>query len=248
VRHCVLTSDVLSRNVSSVPETTNINRITGSAVGNLRRAVGLTQAELANAMQQAGFGWSRTTVAEVETAVRALSIEELLGVASYFEVPTWFILLGVGAPIDSVRLGNAELPVKDWAHFVMDSRTHAYDVVHPDTRSVIDRIWRGVRRPWATIWRKEGNAGSGYMEARRRALSRRSRFPGPTYVFTGEGNLAPSSTIAPWGMNVKFELLPGEPYVARDDIEAALLEELATTRDDVERIPAYKAYRMRRKA
>jgi hypothetical protein len=66
-------------------------------------------------------------------------------------------------------------------------------------------------------------------------LSRRDRYPGPTYICLGRF----SSPV------LGIELKPHEPYVCRDELEAEALAEWERT-GLVKRITRQQAYRLRR--
>lgn len=68
-------------------------QVIGFNLGQIRRGAGISQAELATAMDRAGFPWKRITVAEVEGGKRRTSIEELLGLAAVFGVPVVRLLV-----------------------------------------------------------------------------------------------------------------------------------------------------------
>src|SRR5205823_5212620 len=58
-----------------------------------RQTAGWTQEALAEAMSRLGHGWGRVSVAESESGVRRLSLEELLTLASLYGVPMVEFLL-----------------------------------------------------------------------------------------------------------------------------------------------------------
>jgi transcriptional regulator with XRE-family HTH domain len=222
---------------------TDVKTVVGLSIVALRRAAGLTQEELAAAMAGAGFRWTRTTVAEIETSVRSVTIEELVAVSSFFEVPPAFVLAGAGLPIGAVQIGGAVLSRQELIDVVTDWRAH--ESAPPEARKAIDRIWRSTPRRWAQLWRRGGNAGPAFARAREEKLTTRERFPGPTYVVTGDDSLA-SDSGGLWGTALHFEMQPGVPYVARDEAEADQLAKLEA-QGQVRRIKPYEAYRMRQR-
>ncbi|MCU1490249.1 MAG: hypothetical protein JWM85_1654 [Acidimicrobiaceae bacterium] len=52
-----------------------------------RTSRGWDQAHVAELMSELGFGWSRVTVSDAETARRRIGIDELLGLVAIFHVP-----------------------------------------------------------------------------------------------------------------------------------------------------------------
>lgn len=73
----------------------------GSNVRRLRDAAGWKQHQLAEAMGQLGFEWSRVTVAQVEgSARRRTSYEELFAIAALFARPVAEFLIPVGHGVD----------------------------------------------------------------------------------------------------------------------------------------------------
>jgi transcriptional regulator with XRE-family HTH domain len=76
------------------PEAVSYGALVGANI-RLHRNEGLgwTQAQLADAMARAGFGWKRITVAEVERGDRRFTLEELVGLAEVFNEPVGELLL-----------------------------------------------------------------------------------------------------------------------------------------------------------
>jgi hypothetical protein len=196
-------------------------------------------------MDRAGFsGWSsRGTVAAIEVGERALAIDELLGVAAYFEVAPWFILTGAGSGFEGVRIGNAVLSAQEIHDLITDDRSHT--AAPRDVRDAVDRIWHGMPRPWSKRWRRGATGPVAFAKAREERLAARKRLPGPTYVVIGDEQLAGESGGL-WGTTLPFRLEPGVPYVARDDAEADRLAQ-AEANGQVQRVKAYQASRMRKR-
>lgn len=69
-------------------------------VRTLRNLADWTQAQLAEAMIVLGFDWKRSTVAEIETGKRRVSLEEAIGLAVLFGVPVYRLM----TPRGSARL------------------------------------------------------------------------------------------------------------------------------------------------
>lgn len=76
-------------------QTIPLVKVTGNRLREHRETAGWTQARLAEAMGQMGFGWSRVTVAEVEAGGgrRRLAFEELVALAALFGQPAVAFLL-----------------------------------------------------------------------------------------------------------------------------------------------------------
>lgn len=91
-------------------------------VRRLREQAGWTQAQLAQAMRKAGFGWTRVTVTEAEGGSRRIVPEELLTLAGLFAEPMANLLLPFGP--DAIEM--PALP-KDGEEPGYISRTRAVD-------------------------------------------------------------------------------------------------------------------------
>jgi transcriptional regulator with XRE-family HTH domain len=72
---------------------TDIGSVVADNLRSLRNESGWTQAQVAEAMTSRGFDWKRVTVAEIEGAVRRVSLEELVVIASLHAVPMFSLLL-----------------------------------------------------------------------------------------------------------------------------------------------------------
>jgi transcriptional regulator with XRE-family HTH domain len=66
---------------------TDLLTVVADNLRELREEAGWTQAQLAEAMQRAGFDWKRITVTEIEGTTRKVSFEELLVLAALYAVP-----------------------------------------------------------------------------------------------------------------------------------------------------------------
>jgi transcriptional regulator with XRE-family HTH domain len=62
----------------------SIRQVIGARVRQLRGFVGLTQDQLTDAARERGFSWGRTTISEIESGKRGLSVAELLAVPAIF--------------------------------------------------------------------------------------------------------------------------------------------------------------------
>jgi transcriptional regulator with XRE-family HTH domain len=72
---------------AAVTDFVRFERAVGENVARLRRDAGKTQSQLSEELGLVGIDWRRSTVAQVETGRRTLSLAEALGVAYSLEVP-----------------------------------------------------------------------------------------------------------------------------------------------------------------
>ena len=218
----------------------------GRNVRDLRRAAGLTQGDLAGAMAEIGLGWHRGLVADVETGARELTVSELVALSAYFDLPVASIAAKPGALIgpNAVELGNRRLTSMEWFRLWDQKRDHT-EPVDAVTRPAIDKITRGLNRPWARIWRKQGGeAPTAYQQAWEELVASRP-LPGPTFITT-EGPVGTAPPKPPWSQEVRIDLKPGVPFVARDEVEREVLERLERE-GHVRRITPQQAYKLRRR-
>ncbi len=75
------------------PRVVTFGQRVAEEVRRAREDAGWTQAQLADAMREAGHAWSRVAVAEVEAQSRRVSLEELLALAVLFGLPMVRFLL-----------------------------------------------------------------------------------------------------------------------------------------------------------
>lgn len=217
----------------------------------LRQAAGLTQEEFGRALSEGfGFAWkSRQTVSEIEAGRRRLDWEELAAVAAFFEVSPLQLILGPGSTpaYSRIRVGDRSIAASDWIGWWSTD-----DISEPPSEEAlrtIDRLTRGrgLARPWSRLWRRSGGAiGAAFAKAREAALALRQTPTGPTFVPTGDEPLRIDHTVLPSGVMLLISLTPGEPYTARDEIEAEALlhnEKIGSVR----RITRHEAYRLRQK-
>jgi transcriptional regulator with XRE-family HTH domain len=218
------------------------DELIGRNLAAVRKAAGARQEDVAAAMRYVGFEWQRDTVAQVESGNRRIGFDELAVIAAYFELPpTYFIatpLPGAAPPL----LGSEKVGWQEWANLWT-----SWDIDEPSPRHkrrAIDRLFKGLDRPWARFWRKSKKRAESFVRARDEMLSERERFPGP--IFVADTNV---EWAAPglWGVQVSIHLQAGVPYVARDEIEAAALQRLAEESSDVRRIPRHTAHYLRKK-
>jgi len=236
-----------------------VAELIGDNIYSLRRAIGLTQAELAGAMQAIGFDtWLRQTVAETEAGRRDITVEELVAIAAFFEMPLRALLISPGSLIempDGVDVGDRTLEAGDWINLVEQSRRSPLDEAPKVAQHAIDALVGRLSRPWATAWRRrskkapEMKAPDAYVAARAELLRSRERYPGPIFLWEGEGDLGRDTTIPPWGVTVGFILKPGVPYVARDEFEAEELLKIIEEHPQMKLriISRQEAYRLRQR-
>ena len=233
-----------------------VSELVGQNLKALRVAAGLTQGELAAAMKAIGFKkWHRQTVAEAEAGRRNVTIEELVALAAYFEMPIRAFLVSPGSTIeipDGIDVGDRSLKPVDWINVVEQGRS-PMQKPPPLARRAIDALVGTLPRPWADEWRRrsrtEKTAPKAFMASRAELLRTRATYPGPHFLWEGEGDLTRATTIPPWGTGVAFTLQPRVPYVARDEHEAqellSIIEDLPQLKLRV--ISRQEAYRLRKK-
>ena len=228
-----------------------VPELVGGNIRWLREGAGLTQAELAQAMQALGFRqWVRQTVAETEAGRREATIAEVVALAAYFEMPLHALLVAPGGmiPTREVEVGGREVDVFDWRSLVAQAGRRQDELPNPLTRKAIDVFTSGLERPWAQAWRKKkGHPAEAFDQSWQKLTSERRPYPGPTFLYEGAGELTQSYIIGPWGQAVSFTLHSGEPYVARNDEEAERLLQLVEVRTDLRRITRQEAYRLRQR-
>ncbi len=236
------------------------DELIGRNIAALRRAAGMTQERFAEATTEGlGFEWrSRQTITEIESGRRHLQWHELLAVAAYFEVSPRRLILGPGADayrgIETIRVGDRSMAFAEWIAWwdYLISYPEGFTGPAQKAQRAIDKTLKGRRvdRPWATFWRRNaGGIGTAFERARQKAITRVRRYPGPIYVLTErpDGDVTTrSETAGQWGVSVKVELRWGQPYVARDELEAEVLGRWES-RGGVRRISRQEAYRLRQR-
>jgi len=223
-----------------------VAEVVGSNIAALRTAAGVSLAELAATMTSLGLGWARQTAADVEAGHRQLTIEELVAVAAYFDMPVTTILASPGSSItwQSVRLGNRDLDPGTWLNLTEQPRTYTEPPRGRFART-IDELVGHLDRPWSRIWRERGgHPAESFAEAWPLGVERRGRAPGPIFLWEGEGPLVVSTDRPPWHTRLDITLKPGEPYTARDEIEAKAIQ----GRPQVRRISGNYAWVLRKRA
>jgi len=218
-----------------------MDELVGANVATFRKALGLRQEDLSSAMVRMGFEtWSaRQTVQQVEVGVRRLSWDEMFAMSAFLDVSPAALLIrwpwddtDASVVINGVRTDpDTYLEAWNWDYL---------EDTAPDlTRRLIARLTKGVKRSWDGSWPR----GGAFASARDETLTKRKRFPGPTFA-SMERRLTLTLVKGPWDTEIRITLHAGEPYTARDEWEA---EALAAAEDQgrVVRLKPYQARRMR---
>jgi hypothetical protein len=220
----------------------SVEGVIGLNVGALRRTVGLSHADLGNAMEALGFAaWRhRQTVMDIEVGARAVTWEELFALAALFEVgPTALLTSPAGATprYDSVRIGGTSIPARDYTAW-WDWSPASWGAPPAAVRGVIHQVL-GDRPPWD--WRTALSKGP--AAAREAFLRDRERYPGPTFLADERVEVRRK---LPAGGEAVVVLEPGVPHVARDETEAEALRE-EEEKGRVRKIDRHTARRMRQR-
>jgi transcriptional regulator with XRE-family HTH domain len=229
----------------AMPREHTVDQIIGANVGDLRRRLGLTQEDLRQAMDSLGFEWRfRQTVAQVEEGSRRLSWDEFFALAAYFEMPPTALLIKPGAQTSysHVRIAGRAVTNEDWAAWWAwgPSEKAPKSVLRAIDHLLYGRVAKGR---WSKLLRKGEGLSAAYSHARDYILSSRKRLPGPTFI--SDERMEVKEGFAPFG-EITFTLVAGEPYVARDDAEAAVLRRKEQD-GKVRRIERHKARIERRR-
>lgn len=204
---------------------TTVQELIGVNIRDLRRAAGVTQAELGQAMTDGfGFRWENgQAVAAAEAGKRRFQLDELLALAAYFDVSPMALLVAPGTLIDetiTITTNGRRIPVSDYAEWWLADKQNA-------PVGVIDRMAsrRSLERPWARLRRKGASLPDAYESSRQARLSERptAAYPGPV-VRPAPGVVDPEigTAVPPWGQTVKISI-PQRGYTARDEIEREIL-------------------------
>lgn len=89
----------------------NSERAFGLRVRELRLALGMTQAELADRMSNLGYGMSQTMIAKLERGARPTSVAELAVLGNILSVRPADLLSGQTFPLEVARLSERRLRV-----------------------------------------------------------------------------------------------------------------------------------------
>ena len=121
---------------------TSIEDIVRRNIAALRAKANLTQQALADEMLLRGVGWTRETVAQVETTNRRIGLTEAIAVAACLDVPL-ARLAATGA--DAVTVGDSRWTTSYLAAAIAGT---AGDVFAPDSFAVATRVERVEPAPW----------------------------------------------------------------------------------------------------
>ena len=204
----------------------------GRAVQRLRESSGLTQAELADRLNEIGWGpRQQSAIANLERGKRRINLEDLCLIASVFDVPPQALLYSASS--DPVRVGRMDLEADEWRALMRvtkEDREALYSALHKSIPS------KSHRRSGRLI-RKVVLAG------REKELAERSKYSGPTYV--ADIRTSVYVPLPSFGVKDRIDLNPGDPHVARDRLEAEAL--LAASEEGrIRRIDRHEARRLRR--
>lgn len=216
----------------------------GRRMAILRKSLGLSQAQLAEAISSVGLRWLRETVVQIESGKRGVSLAEAAAVAAFFEMPPVELIAAPIPDSSEVILGNQVLDRDEWLNLWADW-PYQKEPPGPRKRAAIDRLFKPLKRPWASFWRRRGGPpGKAFLDAREKVLSERTKFPGP--IFVSDEDYTRTQAFGPFGAQLVITLKAGEPYVARDEAEAAALLD-AEENGQVRRVPRHVAQYMRDK-
>jgi transcriptional regulator with XRE-family HTH domain len=235
--------------VDQAGEPLSIDQIIGTRLRELRRAVGLTQEELAELFEYVPAlpdAWgTRQLISLAEHGRRRFTAEDLIGLAAFFGVSILFLFaseemkgyIKVGeADVSGSALGqfiNVQLPTSSRGQPLM------LDRVLPE--SIMRRLAGHKGRPWARHHqhgfeeayklarhriiraRGEARAGRRYSDEEESSSRILSRTWGPTVQAISR--VDESIIVPPWGSRLTLEMKPGEVYTARDELEADLVRQ-----------------------
>jgi len=193
---------------------TSIEDIVRRNIAALRAKENLTQQALADEMLLRGVGWTRETVAQVETTNRRIGLTEAIAVAACLDIPL-ARLAATGA--DAVTVGDSRWTTSYLAAAIAGT---AGDVFAPDSYTVATR----VEGDEPAAWREEDvpprmptPPGGSPTELERRRRPRERRPVDVVEAATTDARLAPE---------------PEAPHKAAERIERRL--RLRVTADDVD--------------
>ena len=201
----------------------------------LRETAGLTQADLADRLHQRGWGSSQqSAVASLERGQRRVGFDDLVRLASVFEVPPQALLVALSS--ESIGVGGTLHTRDEWHTLMRVNKKDSGALLSALRRRVPERTTSGSR---------QGTTRSGHkvvLAGRERELAVRAKYSGPTFVSdTRQTVWVP---LPSWDAQDRIDLAPGVPHVARDRVEReALLD--AATEGRVRRIDRHEARRLR---
>lgn len=224
-----------------------LDQVIGQRVRYLRLGLGLTQEELANMLEgvpSLPVAWKhRQTVGMAEQGHRRFSAEDLVGLSAFFGVPLTSLLEPSGSKLEperdlrsraDVRVGRVRLSTEAFSSYLKPQmvrslhyeETAMLDEPEGVPRRVLGQLAGKHDRPWSRRIRKGEAPWRAYLAAREEHLKRRSRFPGPTVIQQIDGEGEWGFPTPPWGAELKVALRQGEPYTARDEVEAIFFTRL----------------------
>ncbi len=155
--------------------TTGVEDTVRRNIAALRAKVGLTQQGLADEMLLRGIGWTRETVAQVETTNRRMGLTEAIAVAACLDVPL-ARLTTTGA--DSVSVGDSRWTTAYLAAAIAGT---AGDVFPPESYAVPLRSYAAdSAQAWDESPPRSAPPGSPLVEPERRRRPRDRRLVDPT--------------------------------------------------------------------
>jgi transcriptional regulator with XRE-family HTH domain len=217
-----------------------INELVGRNVRDLRRALGMTQVELGKAMTKGfGFKWENDqVVASAELGKRRFQLDEVMALASYFDVSPRALITAPGsAPpngVESIQTNGRSIPMDEyllWWAARVDEKDPS-DMVGSDR--VVEN--RDLDRPWASSRRNGQVLPQAYMDERARRLADREKanpnaLIGPGSEPAQDGAVEVGIVLPPWGESDHFVIPPGGRFVARDEVERQWVEEELSSRN-----------------
>jgi transcriptional regulator with XRE-family HTH domain len=204
--------------------TNGVEDIVRRNIAALRAKIGLTQQGLADEMLLRGVGWTRETVAQVETSNRRIGLTEAIAVAASLDVPL-ARLTSTGAA--SVAVGDSRWTT---AYLGAAIAGTAGDVFSPESYAVPSRGF--VEEPAPSAWdeippRSAADQGSP-MELERRRRPRDRRLLDPSEAESAPEARAPSESSGLPGSSAPSDA----PQRAAERIERRL--RLRVTAGDVD--------------
>jgi transcriptional regulator with XRE-family HTH domain len=193
---------------------TSIEDIVRRNIAALRAKANLTQQALADEMLLRGVGWTRETVAQVETTNRRIGLTEAIAVAACLDVPL-ARLAATGA--DAVTVGDSRWAAPYLAAAIAGT---AGDVFAPESYAAPSRFERAEPTAWREDEvppRQPTPPGTAPTELERRRRPRERRPVDVVEAATSDPRLAPD---------------PDAPQKAAERIERRL--RLRVTADDVD--------------
>lgn len=229
-----LTTQVMG--LEPLPPVAELDRVIGWRLRQIRRAAGLTQEELAHALEGAPAmpqAWRHPqTVGLAERGERQFTAEDLVGLSAFFCVPLGFLVdPGEATDQSQVSLGKTRVPAMSLGPFLeWCSPQGGAEIASLESGPLQLMLQLGgeVRnRPWARHLMRGLPYAEAYRLAREEHLANQvRRLPGPTVIVDDKLQPELRVPVAPWGGMAWVVVRGGEPYTARDEIEADYLRYL----------------------